>query len=328
MKKFSFFYLLLALPLLFSVSSCHDDDSPGVNPVFVNPPSAFDFKNIRQDALDHLTQNFTATVDGTGEIVFTSAKGVEVRISEWCLNLNGQPVSGEVEVEFVELYERGNLLSTNIATMGRHANGDLEMLVTGGAFYLNVYQNGVALDPWACFNLRVPTDNTGGVDHDMVLWYGNFDANDNLVWDEIGDVEQGVGLEMSNDLYYAYFGQFGWCNVDRFYNDPRPQTSLKVAVPQGYTDMNSSVYLSYDGEANGLARLDTFDQPNGLFSEHYGRIPIGLACHLIFVSEYQGAWVYAIKPISIVENEIISFNMNELNVATEAQLTQLINNLP
>lgn len=330
MKKFSLVYLLLALPLLFSVSSCHDDDGPGVNPVLVNPPSAFDFKNIRQNALNGLTQHFSANVDGTGIIQFTSAQGVEVSIYESCLTMGGAPVVGAVAIEFVELYNRGNLMTTNIATMGRHANGDLEMLVTGGAFYINVFQNGIAVDASACFNMKVPTANTGGLDPEMILWLGNFDENENLVWDEANGETggQGAGIEFSGDHYYTFFSQFGWCNVDRFYNDPRPKTTLKVAVPEGYNQTNSAVYLSYDGEANGLARLDTFDEQTGLFSEHYGQIPIGLECHILFVSEYQGQWVYAVKPVSIVENEIISFNMSELNTASETQLTQLINGLP
>lgn len=77
-----------------------------------------------------------------------------------------------------------------------------------------------------------------------------------------------------------------------------------------------------------MARLDTYDEDTGYFSEHYGQIPIGLELHLIFVSESDGDWVYAIKPVTIQENHVIQVNPETLDTTTEEDLTQMINNLP
>jgi hypothetical protein len=75
-----------------------------------------------------------------------------------------------------------------------------------------------------------------------------------------------------------------------------------VGAPEGYDNTNSAIYLSYDGEGtNALAKLDTFTA--GLFSEHYGQ-PLGLACHIIFVTEENGQWKYAIRSYNYIRSRI------------------------
>ena len=103
-----------------------------------------------------------------------------------------------------------------------------------------------------------------------------------------------IGWASEGSEYYGLLQGFGWSNVDRFYSDPRPKTLIQVQAPIGYNFTNSAVYLSYNGEDSGLAALDTYDGTLNLFSEHYGQIPIGLECHVIFVTEDNGIWRYAI----------------------------------
>lgn len=322
-----YFSFLLVLPLL--LTNCNNDDNSS-NPLVgqIVPPTAQKFETLKQNSLEGLTQTFNLIIDDTGSITFTSQEGVSISLYTSCLTIGGVVVEGDIKVEFIELYNKANLLTTNIATMGKHSNGDLEMLVTGGAFYINVTKDGQAVDSNCGFSMQIPTSLTGGVDYDMILWYGDFDDQGNLVWEEANG-EQGQGGEMGieNDAYYVWANQFGWTNVDRFYNDPRPKTTILVDVPDGYNSSNSSVYLSYNGEL-GLARLDTYDEDTGYFSEHYGLIPVGLGCHLIFVSEYEEEWVYAIKSITINENDIIEIFLSDLDTATESELTALINALP
>jgi hypothetical protein len=167
----------------------------------------------------------------------------------------------------------------------------------------------------------------------MTLWDGEVDANDNLTWDEQegGAGRGGVFLEGSgvSGVYYAFFNTFGWTNVDRFYSDPRPKTVILVDVPDGFDNANSAVYLSYDGEGNSaLANLDTYDENTELFSEHYGQIPVGLEMHIIFASEDNGQWRYAIKGVTVAENDVYAFTLSETSVGTEQQMTDAINALP
>ncbi|WP_339874334.1 hypothetical protein [Olleya marilimosa] len=317
--------LLMTLTLLTSCETKDDGDNDFNNAVDI--ATAQEFKNIKDIALDNLTQNFSFNADD-GNITLTSANGVQININGNCLTLNGNPVTGQVQLEYVELFEKGNMLTTNKPTMGTLPNGDKTLLISGGEFFIEATQNGSALDTTCGLQLIIPASLTGGADPLMSLWEGEIDAEDNLTWDEVEDATGQGGVFVEGSEYYGLLQGFGWSNVDRFYSDPRPKTLIQVQAPIGYNFTNSAVYLSYDGEDSGLAALDTYDGTLNLFSEHYGQIPIGLECHVIFVTEDNGIWRYAIKPVTIVANDIITFTMDDTTTGTEATLTALINGLP
>lgn len=323
---FSLFALITMTALL--ATSCNPEDDNNQYDTPVETPTAQQFNNLRTVALDNHTQLFNFNADD-GYISLTSENGVLISLDATCLTNNGNPVTGNVTLEYVELFEKGSMLTTNKPTMGKLPNGDKALLISGGEFFLEATQNGSVLDTNCELHIMIPTELTGGNDTDMTLWNGEIDDDGNLAWDEVeenADGNEGVFLE--GDNYYAPIEGFGWTNVDRFYSDPRPKTTLQVQAPEGYNNENSAIYLSYDGEAPALAQLDTYDESLNIFSEHYGQIPIGLECHVIFATEADGVWRYAIKPVTIEENDIITFILGETTVGTEAELTALMNDLP
>jgi len=306
--------------------SCSKEDDNG--DIIIMAPTAEAFADLKQDALDNLTQNFQLNTED-GATTFTSDKGVSITIQGNCLTSNGNPVSGQVDIKYIELFEKGSMFTTNKPTMGILPNGDKALLISGGEFLIEATQNGDALATTCGIHLQIPTNLTGGADPAMTLWTGRIDENDNLAWDEKGrDGAQGGELFNEGGEYYAFFNEFGWSNVDRFYSDPRPKTTILVGVPENFDNSNSAVYLSYDGEDAGLANLDTYDPGTGLFSEHYGQIPVGLECHIIFATEDSGNWRYAIQAVTIAANAVYTFTFAETNIATEAELTAIINGLP
>jgi len=315
---------ILVTALVFTSCTKNDNDD-----IILIRPTAEDYNTIKDAALEDITQNFQFNAED-GYISLTSDKGVAININTACLTLNGNAVTGAIDLEFVELFDKGNMLTTNKPTMGILPNGDKALLISGGEFFINATQNGMALETSCDIQLGIPVDLTGGADNEMILWNGIIDEDGNLAWEE--DLRDGPngqgGVFAEGNQYYAFLGAFGWSNVDRFYNDPRPKTTILSGVPEGYNNTNCSIFLSYDGEDTGLANLDTYDAGSGLFSEHYGQIPIGLECHVIFVSEENGNWKYAIKAVTIVENGVITFTEGEMAIATEAQLTTMINGLP
>lgn len=313
--------LLLATVLFSSCSEKND----GVD--IIIRATAEEFSNLQEEALAEITQTFQFNAED-GNVSFTSEKGVQINLSGSCLTLNGNAVTGQVDIEFVELFDKGTMLITNKPTMGVLPNGDKALLISGGEFFMEATQNGTALETTCNIQLIIPSALTGGSDNDMILWNGTIDEEGDLAWEEDKrDGDQG-GVFAEGNQYYAFLGDFGWSNVDRFYNDPRPKTTILVGVPEGYNNTNCSVLLSYDGEDTGLANLDTYDAGSGLFSEHYGQIPIGLECHVIFVTEEAGDWKYAIRTATIVENGVTTITDGETSIVTEAQLTTIINDLP
>jgi hypothetical protein len=310
-----------------SMTSCTNDETPNTEIPNI-PATATEFTTVRTEALTKLKQEFTIT-EASGNVTLTSAKGVKININRDYLRKNGVAVTGPIKIEYVELFDKGHMLVANKPTMGLMPNGDKNLLISGGEFYIKASQDGVALESIANMTLLVPTSLTDGLDTAMTLWIGNTEDADNLVWknavDAAGTNGGKGGVQGEGNNYYVSFGNFGWTNVDRFYSDPRPKTTILAAAPTGYDNTNSAIYLSYDGEGqNALAKLDTYTAA-GLFSEHYGQIPIGLACHVIFATEDNGQWRWAIKGVTVAANDVYTFTLAETTVGTEAQLIAAIN---
>ena len=313
---------LLALATLV-FASCTNTDTTSA------PPTAAAFFAIKENGVKKNTQSFTATA-GTGVITLTSAKGVTITLNGNTLTKNGNPVTGAIDITFIELFDKGNMLIANKPTMGVMANGNHDLLKSGGEFFIKASQGGVDLATTGGIQLQVPVNLTGTIDTAMTFWAGDTTDADNLAWVRPGAVAGTGGQKEGNvgfnqNSYSLTFGNFGWTNVDRFYSDPRPKTTILASVPTGYNNTNSSIYLSYDGEGqNALAKLDTYNPTTLQFSEHYGQIPIGLACHVIFVTEDNGNWRYAIKAVTVAAGDIYTFTLSETTVGTEAQLVAAI----
>ena len=310
---------LLALATIIFASCTNNEELAPI------PPTAAAFKGINEAGIKKNTQNFTATAE-TGTITLTSAKGVVITLNGNALTKNGNPVTGPIDITYIELFDKGNMLITNKPTMGIMADGNRSLLKSGGEFFIKASQGGVDLVSTGAIQLQVPANLTGGIDNAMTLWKGEIDTNDNLAWREVKDAAGGKGgVGAQGNTYYVTFGNFGWTNVDKFYSDPRPKTTILADAPDGYDNTNSAIYLSYDGEGtNALAKLDTYTAA-GLFSEHYGQIPIGLACHVIFVTEDNGNWRYAIKAVTVAAGDVYTFTLAETTIATEAYLGAAIN---
>ena len=159
------------------------------------------------------------------------------------------------------------------------------------------------------------------------------DKDDDIMWRDAAGEEEFAVMRGDADggasEYWMTLGNFGWSNIDRWYSDPREKTTIHVDVPDGWDNENCSVYLSYDGEPAALARFDTWEESTELFTEHYGLIPIGLEVHVIFVTESEGDWSYAIQGTTIVEDHLTTFATSEDFVETDAEgLAAAINALP
>ena len=333
-------FLLIGLLFIF-LMSCSDNDNNDIEgaQILDGLELETEIKENREKAL----QTFTTSTDNAfevygeeGTILYFTANSFE--------DQNGDPVTGSVTIELIEIYDKAKMLLTDMPTNGKRPNGDVETLISGGEFYINAKQNGEQLQLINDFTLVAPTDN---FNEEMLLFNGlNQDCDGDeiqcdIVWEE--DQEAVIELvqivefndeledeeledEELTDGYRGILDNFGWTNLDRWYRDPRPKTLLQVDVPEGYDNTNSNVYVSYDGEPTALASLDVYNEETGLFSEHFGLIPIGLEVHIIFVSVQNDQYIYAIQEVTIEENHLEVIGTT--TTGTEAELIDLINNLP
>ena len=283
------------------------------------------FLNNRQNAKQ------TFTVDGSTGGIVTGEQGTKIIIPAGALGLNGNPVSGIINIELIEIYSKEDMMRFNMPTNGERQNGDVEMLKSAGEFFINATQEGIELEVLAPIQLISKPIDFSEADTEITLFKGGNNIEDTNNWQEdeftqvsIGEVEGENGEWMAN--YLVDLSSFGWTNLDRWFNYDGELTTLNVDTPEGYTGNTCEVYLSYDGEASGLARMDVYDEQTGMFTEHFGKIPVGQQVHIILIAEINGVLHYAIQGTTITQNHIEV--MPEPQPGTEAELLNSIANLP
>lgn len=317
MKKHILFGLLAITSL--SLGSCKKD-TPDYE---VTYPTAGELTDFFAAETDAASQGFQLNAVTGGSIV--GEKGTRVVILPNSLTLGGLPVTGMVDIELIEVYDREDMVFMNKSTMGKLPNGKLSTLVSGGFYYLKITQNGSEVKVTnGGVIVALPVSNAGVSSNNMAEFEGKFDEGGDVVWNMVNDTVP-VADTLGGMNYSVLDTTWGWTNVDRFYSDPRPKTTINVKLPDGFDNTNAKVFLTYDGEPTALASLDVLTS-EGYFSEHYGLIPIGLKVHIIALTRINDKFHYAISAYTVVEDNV-KF-IPSLTEGTESEIRALINALP
>jgi len=326
---------VLGIMVLASLASCIDDNNEVAQSQPDGEALAARFLDNRVDAL----QEFT--LDAASGGVITGTQGTQVTFQPNSFGINGSPVTGNVTVELIEIYDKASMLLKNKSTLGMRDNGDKEALKSAGEFFINAKQGSNELELLAMANVNSRPVDFADLDGGMQIFRGGPDQDcdgidDDCDWveaDEDGNGEQddaqirdAQGADGAFATYNYDIGDFGWTNLDRWYNYAGAKTEIFIDVPNEFNQDNCAVYLSYDGEPTALARMDVYNTELEMFTEHYGLIPVGLEVHIIMVAEIDGQLNYAIQGTTIVDDhiEVIS----SLSPITQAALETLINDLP
>lgn len=326
-------FTLLTLLIFLSLTSCKSDennqeDNPQPDGVALKQY----FNDKRQDAVQEFTEDFCSGCT----ISVTGSQGTKVIFPPNSLGLNGNPVTGDVTIQLIEIYGKSGMVLQNRSTKGKKPNGDEEALNSAGEYFINAKQNGTQLDILNPITIESKQINAADVGQ-MNIFKAGENLEDEGIWQEVnedGDNEPDIATVVQREdpvTYEIYeifsfpIHDFGWTNLDRWYSYTGQLTDLFVDVPDGYNETNCEVYLSYDGET-GLANMDTWDASQQMFTEHFGRIPVGQQVHFIMLAEINGVMNYAIQPATIVDGHIEVFT--SLQPVTDADLTALLNALP
>lgn len=305
---------LIFFALLGLVSCITEVDLP--SKIAKTPPTVAQFKELEINALENLTQHFELSVSD-GYTTFVTSHGVSISIDPSCLTKNGVPATGDVDFEIIEIFDKGNMLITNKPTTSKSLSGEYKHLISGGEFYVNAIQDGVKLKTSCGYQIKVPTSLTGEADTNMEPFKGVIDSAEELTWLQIPNTEFWIsGQPNDSTAYNTIVQEFDWFNCDKFSNFTGARTALEIALPQGYINENSNLFLAVNGEPNTLGHL-------------YGTFPVGLNCHIILVSEEDGLFKYAIKSIpSLPNNASYIFETSDFQTGTPAQTVTAINALP
>ncbi len=331
MKKFKNILGLILVTIVLTSCLKNDDD---IQPVPQADGEALLGRFLKNRTGD--VETFSLDAETGGNI--TGNQGTKVNFPPNAFGLNGAVITGNITIELLEIYTKADMLLKNNSTLGKRADGTKEILKSAGEFFISAKQGNVQLEllkkavitsrPVTIENFdgkmnifKKGADDCQGIEADCD-WV-EADENKDGKADE-AKVVDGANGEMVSYIYSI--GDFGWTNLDRWFNYTGPKTKIFVDVPAGFDADNCAVFLSYDGEPTALARMDTYVTDLNLFTEHYGKIPIGQKIHIIVVAEIDGVLNYAIQGNTVVEEHIEV--ITTLTPTTQAALESLINGLP
>ncbi|MNJ85903.1 hypothetical protein D3C87_33840 [compost metagenome] len=313
MKILKTFSLLISGTILVLGTSCKKDNpNPSTPSTSGNGISSFFQQN-----LNNATQTFTINAEVAQTI--TGSKGTVIHFNaNSFVTSSGTPVTGNVQIELIEIYDKKDMILLNKQTMGTVWNG-LSPLISGGQFNIVAKQNGqkLKLANGMSYSINAPAPN--GTTNEMGLFYGTI-TNDQLTWSQ-GDSSF---VDISQNGYSLFCDSLNWVNLDYFMNNTGPQSKLNVQIPSGISSAETRVFVSVDG-SNTLAGIYQFD--SGVFtSGEYYKLPIGLNVHFVVINLENNVIKARIIPSTIANNHLEV--VNSLNTYNFSELSTLLQNLP
>tara|TARA_B100000497_G_scaffold106924_1_gene124140 strand:- start:2580 stop:3530 length:951 start_codon:yes stop_codon:yes gene_type:complete len=309
---------LLILGAVITLSGCKKIET---NTQTLSQPDAAQLINFFADNNTAAKQNFT--IDVSSPVLITGNQGTTIQFyANSFEDAAGNSITGNVDIELIEIYEKKDMLFLNKQTLGDN-NGNLSPLISGGEFKITASKGGneVYLKQGTAYNATVQAPN--GTDPNMGIFYQNSVTDDTLTWTADEDTFTNF-VFLGDGFYDVYFRSLGWVNCDYFMNQPGNQTSVSVNVPNGFNNTNCSIFISFDGY-NSLVSIYNYSNDNFYTGNNY-TLPEGLAVHFIALAFINNIPHAAIIPATITTNhsEVIS----ALTATTQSQLDTDIQNLP
>ena len=269
-----------------------------------------DDRKISEKFLESMEQTATFNTEDS-EFIFVSQQGVTLILNPSCLHFQNTPISGEVEMKFIEIFDKGTMAVSDKHTTGINTKSEFEMLESAGEFYLEFTNNDRILETNCTYELRYENKNDTFIDMDLFL--GLILPNGSISWNAYSESDREEVVEENNE--YSVFSEFfGWINCDVFRNDSRPKANLKFNIPEKYSD-KTRIYLSFDGLEYGL-------------SSTWGQFPIGQPCHYILVADDGDDLEYAIGSLVVIEGLVVEIDKNQIDKISIDELVDEINKLP
>lgn len=306
----------------FLLASCDkNQDSNNPNPV-VPENNIQAIQSYFSNNMENIKQSFTIDASSGGSL--TSSSGSQITFyGNSFINGMGQDVTGNISIEFIEIFDKSDMLRLNKPTMGVLPNGAQRPLVSGGEFQIKAFQNGSELSLKAGSTYSLVSNAPSGVANpDMQLFYGEEDG-DTLTW-FTQDTLNNAGVFAEGNQYYSYLDALNWINCDYFMNYNGPLTTVSAQLPSGFTNNNAMLFMSFDG-LNSITQIYGFE--NGVFTTGpYYEVPVGTEVHFIAVTIINDQPHTAIVSATIGDGHLEI--MPELIQTTDVQLAADILDLP
>lgn len=279
-------------------------------------------------------KTYTITAGKNGKLI--TDQGAIIRYSSNTFLLNGNPVTGSVDLQFTEVYDKGDMMAMGLNTMGRDLDGTYAPMVSAGEFYLEASQNGQPLTFQRNNLPYVSTAPFPSADWNNNMLALTLESDPQLgdsVWVPIdsiplGDCGDSTQVNIGENTYCFQIGNnASWTNCDYFMSWTTPLTSITVNLPSTHDEVNTDVLLSFNG-MNIITQLfapagsSTFEVPNGY------QVPVGQAINLVVIAEQNGVLVHHIQALTIANNQTVTLTASDMVGITATNLQTLLSNLP
>ena len=295
---------LVTISTVAVLVACKKDNPKEPDLVDLPSPAAESYASLsdfyKKNGVQMQTFRFDAAVGGS----FVTPQNTTISIPGNAFN----QVSGEVTLEFKDIYKKSDMLLSNMTT--DMANG--KPLKSGGEFYIKASQNGSALTiaPGNKIFILQPID--GAVDEDMRAFVAvnqNADSNQ-IAW--AGAKSDSVKPLLQMYVYSLY--QFAspasngsWCNSDNSqYFAAYTQTALNINLNQkGY---GADIFLCFK-DVNSMVHVYPANTTGDDFM--YAYAPVGLSATVVTIAEKEGKIYASFTPITIGTNQTINVDLKE-----------------
>jgi hypothetical protein len=262
-----------------------EDESKLIIPTGVSVP-LLNIEKLINAISPIIVKDSSISAEQGGEIELGDDMNIEFP-SNACLNKNNQPCKGKLNIEYLILRTKGELIAFDKPTvsLGR-------LLISGGAVYLAAKQNGqevhLSLNKTIKIRIRAKTIETG-----MSLFEGKslnrlqFDwipfniLNRDIVtiWEDSPQEKKG---------YQLLIDRLGWINCDKFNDEPNLTNKFCVAVPDSFTNRNTSIYVAFK-DINSVVKLEgTPSVKQFCIPTNYKGIPIGRQVSVVAIANIDG----------------------------------------
>lgn len=241
---------------------------------------------------------------------------------------DGSPVSGNVKVELKEVFDKGDMVKSNIPTM---SNGRL--LVSQGEFYINATQNGESLKikPGNQIDIYVPNFSN---ESSTMVFRGDSIPNDStpdptdsiIVWQPLdstvippifNDTALDSIVDSSGGYFYFPLAGFGWINFDNYYEN-EIHTNFEIETTGGFNQSNCNVFVVFRDIHSVIAAYYNSSVFVG------SNIPVGMQVTIVAIGKKDDQYYSSFKDITITPNGNITI---DLNPTTLNAINQALENL-
>lgn len=166
--------VLLIFVIISSFASCNNESTISTDNIEIEAIEEFAKIDGFLNSISDAPQQFTASSKEPSTI--TGNKGTIIHVNPSNLEtIDGTELGSVIEIELIELHDNSSLILNNTPTL---SNG--ELLVTGGAYYINMKSDGkqLKLNQESGLNVEFPKIT----EEEMTLFFGERDSLGQMNW--------------------------------------------------------------------------------------------------------------------------------------------------